>query len=55
MTDNTIKLLKNYIKHMQKRKAYYWGKDQEIYNRYDCQEIVVKDILAHAEAGDTER
>lgn len=53
--NKVIKLLTNYILHVQKRKDYYFGKSQELYNRYDCHEVLLKDLLTHIKDGKVER
>lgn len=48
-------LIDNYIEHIRKRKTYYFGKDEELYNRYDCQYILLLDLKAHMKNGNIDR
>ena len=37
--------LRKYLRHIKKKKDYYFGKDEYIYRFYDAQYVLLKDLI----------
>lgn len=45
-----LNYLKNKLKHNEKKKERYWGKDHRLYLWYDAACVTIKDILIDVES-----